>query len=108
MAKPCEGTQEATDGEHRSHSQFDVTCGADVQHESGFIGAGIGHAVKASAWHRRAGAWFHDPVFPPGSVPNRTGQDLDPFVLTEMQMAGYEAASFETNLGAERSPIGLT
>ena len=54
-------------------------------------------------WKRRRGTsalspWSHDPVYAARPVPNRAGQNLDPLVLTEVQMAGHEAARFETNL----------
>lgn len=78
-----------------------MACRANVEDKDRLAGSGIGDPVDATARHGRAIARSHDPVFAPRPVPDRAAEDLDPFVLTQMQMARHETARLETNLGSE-------
>jgi hypothetical protein len=80
---------------------LDVSCGANVEDESRLSGTGVGDGVDASARHGCAVARSQDPIFSPGPIPNRGGEDFDPFVLTEVQMTGHETAGFEMHIGAQ-------
>jgi hypothetical protein len=107
-AQSSERAEQATDGEHRTHRLFDVARGVDLEHEFGLAGPGVGDSMDVPARDHESVARSQHSVLASSPEPDHAGQDLKTLVLTEMEMAGDEAAGFEAYLGSQRRAVGVT
>jgi hypothetical protein len=78
-----------------------VTRGVNFEQEAGLTRTRVGDPVGAPSPDLQSVARSEHSVLASGSEPDRAGQDLEALVLTEMEMAGDEAAGFEANLGSQ-------
>lgn len=78
-----------------------MTRGVNFEQEAGLSRAGVVDPVGAPSADLQSVARSEHSVLASDSEPDRSGQDLEALVLTEMQMAGDEAAGFETDLGSQ-------
>jgi len=93
--------------EHESDGPFDPPGGVDLEHEGRFTRAGVGDAVHTAPRNRGDVAGAEQPRGAAGMEPDRSGEDLELFVLTEMKVPGNEAGRFEANDGSHRRSAGV-
>ena len=106
--EPGERSHGTAGGEDRPHHLFHVKGWAHIEDERGLAGPEIGDGVEAPATHLCAVAGSEHAFVASCSKPNRAGQDFEPLVLTQMNVAGNEALRLETDLRSQRPALAVS
>jgi len=84
-----------------------VTGRAYLEDEGCLAGTGVGDGVEVPTTHLCRFPGSEHTLVASGPEPDGAGQDFEPLVLTQMDMAGNEALRLETDLRPQRPARGV-